>query len=198
VPNPAGNPAGRNAPAVCIHSTRNARTPFRPACSAAPRQSCLGSHRTRPARRPNLAARATTDQRCYRPTRALHVVKDEHPGCVRLSGCPKACRRDSSLHGWSLASASLPGSGLRASHTETASQEPTSDALVTVRQPWPSPGPPSSQRRFRHRLVKGSGFHDAERLRPASSPPRALRFAPRVATRSSLSAPFRPRLAASG
>jgi hypothetical protein len=102
------------------------------------------------------------------------------------------------LHGFGLASAGLPGARLGACHTEHASQGPTSDALVTGRHPRLSPGPPSDQRRFRHHLVKDSGFHDTERLQPESSPPRALHFSPRVSTRRSLSTPFRLWLMASG
>jgi hypothetical protein len=68
------------------------------------------------------------------------------------------------LHGFGLASTGLPGPRLGACHTEHTSQGPTSDALVTGRQPRLSPGPPSDQRRFCHRLVKDSGFHDTERL----------------------------------
>jgi hypothetical protein len=101
------------------------------------------------------------------------------------------------LHGFGLASADLPGARLGASHTELASQGPTSDALVTGRQPRALPSPPSDQHRFRRRLVKGSGFHDTERLQPESSPPRALRFSPRVTTRRSLSTSFRLWLLAS-
>lgn len=33
----------------------------------------------------DLATRRASGQRCFRPTRALHVVKDEHPDCVWLS-----------------------------------------------------------------------------------------------------------------
>jgi hypothetical protein len=102
------------------------------------------------------------------------------------------------LHGFGLASAGLPGARFGACHTELASQGPTSDALVTGRQPRLSPGPPSDQYRFHRHLVKDSGFHDTERLEPASSPPRALCFSPRASTRRSLSLSFRPRLPASG
>jgi hypothetical protein len=84
------------------------------------------------------------------------------------------------LHGYGLASAGFPGTRLGASHTEHTSQGPTSDALVTGRLPRLSPDPPSDQRRFRLRLVKGSGFRDTGRLQPASNPSRALRFSPRA------------------
>lgn len=37
----------------------------------------------------DLATRRASGQRCFRPTRALHVVKDEHPDCVWLSTCSR-------------------------------------------------------------------------------------------------------------
>jgi hypothetical protein len=82
------------------------------------------------------------------------------------------------LHGYGLASTGFPGTRLGASHTERTPQGPTSDALVTGRQPRLLPGPPSDQHRFHLRLVKGSGFHDTGRLQPTSNPPQALRFSP--------------------
>jgi hypothetical protein len=102
------------------------------------------------------------------------------------------------LHGFGLASAGLPELRLGALHTELTTRGPTSDALVTGRQPRLSPGPPSDQHRFRRHLVKDSGFHDTERLQPASSLPQALCFSPCPGTRQSLSTSFRPRLAALG
>lgn len=78
-------PCRPNATDGWFHSISCVRTPFRPTYSATPRQRRLGSHRAGPARPPNLAARATTGPRCFRPTRALHVFKDEHPIRVWLS-----------------------------------------------------------------------------------------------------------------
>ena len=49
----------------------------------------LGSRRARPARHPNLATRATTGQRCFRPTRALHVFQRRAPGLREVIGSPE-------------------------------------------------------------------------------------------------------------
>jgi len=185
-------------PRPCVSTRPEAPAhPFARLTPRRPRQRRLGSRRARPPtartlRPEQLPARDASSQ-------LLHSTLSKTStraacGYRPAQGLPMRPL----LHGFGLASAGLPGARLGACHTEHTSQGPTSDALVTGRQPRLSPGPPSDQHRFHHHLVKDCGFHDTERLQPASSPPRALRFSPRVTTRRSLSAPFRPRLLASG
>jgi hypothetical protein len=82
-----------NAPACVLPLERI--SPAHPFVRLPPRDPVKGPSSTTGLDRPPAAVRRphpTTGQRCFRPPRASHVVKDEHPGSVQLSARSKARR----------------------------------------------------------------------------------------------------------
>jgi len=126
----------------------------------------------------NLTGPPTTRQRCFWPTHALHVFKEEHPGWAWLSARsrqlaadglmgPRVSRRQSRFSRRHLALASA----INACHLPTM---PTSDTRVARRSAWPRQVRQPANAASTIAPWKASGFHDTERLPPTSNPPRAL------------------------